>query len=90
MTYPHEAARLVVTAPLILLLTLPFVADVSGLRTCFGSALRPAVTRVVSAAGLSMASMLGGLLAPVAIGVARVALLGVPMQGLGRSWSLGR
>ena len=78
VTYSHEAARLVVAAPLVLLLTAPFVAHVGGLRTGTGPALWPAVTQVATGAGLSVASMLGGLVAPVAIGVARVALLGAP------------
>ena len=85
VTYSHETAHLVVTAPLILLLTLPFATLVCGPRKYSNSALALAITQVATAAGLSMASMLGGLIAPVAIGVARVALLGAPMQGLGQS-----
>ena len=90
VTYSHKVARQVVTAPLVLLMTLPFMLDMGGLRSRFGTALLPAVTRVLIAAALCMASLLGGLIAPAAIGVARVVLLGalitcishIPLPGL--------
>lgn len=78
VTYSHTAARLVVTLPLGLLLALPLAADAGGLRSSFRTALLPVLGRVAAAAALGLASIAGGLIAPAALGAARVALLGAP------------
>ena len=77
MTYSHAAARVVVVLPLAMLLLLPLAANVGDLRSSFRAALPPVLRRVLVATALGLVSSAGGLIAPAAIGAARVLLLGM-------------
>ncbi|GLC39258.1 hypothetical protein PLESTB_001650700 [Pleodorina starrii] len=80
VTYPDSLAALLHTAPLALLLMMPLASVAAG-HTAAG-----VMCRMLAAAGRAVGALLGAVVAPAVLGVARVAVSGVAMSWYSRHW----